>query len=88
MAEQEAVAPDPLLTGKDRFEAYELHRLSVAPPPSFRILATRVSGARIIRHRERPVYGMMFHPEVRNEWLIRRFLALCRPAGGGRDALM
>ena len=84
MAEQQVVAPDPLLAGKDRFPAFELHRLSVAPPPSFRVLAVSPSGVQIIRHQERPVYGVMFHPEVRNEWLIRRFLSLCRPQGGAQ----
>jgi GMP synthase (glutamine-hydrolysing) len=88
MTGQEIVDPDPLLAGRNRFEAYELHRLSVVPPDSFRILAVSPSGGQVIRHRELPVYGVMFHPEVRNEWLIRRFLAFCRPAGGGRDALM
>jgi GMP synthase (glutamine-hydrolysing) len=79
MAGQQVIAPDPLLAGKDRFPAYELHSLSVAPPTSFRVLAVSPSGVQIIRHRERPFYGVMFHPEVRNEWLIWRFLSLCRP---------
>jgi GMP synthase (glutamine-hydrolysing) len=88
MAEQEVVAPDPLLAGRERFLAYELHSLSVVPPASFRVLAVSPSGVRVIRHRERPVYGVMFHPEVRNEWLIRRFLSLCQPPEGSRDALI
>jgi GMP synthase-like glutamine amidotransferase len=88
MAGQQVVAPDPLLTGKDRFPAYELHCLAGVPPPSFRVLATSLSGAQIIRHRDLPVYGVMFHPEVRNEWLIRRFLSLCRPRKGQSDELM
>jgi GMP synthase-like glutamine amidotransferase len=88
MAVQEVVAPDPLFAGRDRFEAYELHSLSVVPPASFRVLAISPSGVQAIRHPDRPVYGVMFHPEVRNEWLIRRFLALCRPAAGRTDALM
>jgi len=79
MAGQQVVAPDPLLEGKDRFPAFELHCLSVSPPPSFTVLAVSPSGVQAIRHREHPVYGVMFHPEVRNEWLIRRFLSLCRP---------
>jgi GMP synthase-like glutamine amidotransferase len=84
MAEQQVVAPDSLFAGRDRFPAYELHCLSVTPPASFRVLAVSPSGVQAIRHRERPVYGVMFHPEVRNEWLIRRFLSLCRP-GEGRE---
>jgi GMP synthase-like glutamine amidotransferase len=88
MTAQEVVASDPLFTGRDRFDAYELHSLSVVPPHSFRVLATSPSGYQVIRHPDRPVYGVMFHPEVRNEWLIRGFLALCRPAGRRTDALM
>jgi GMP synthase (glutamine-hydrolysing) len=120
MGSMEVVAPDPLLAGRDRFEAYELHSLAVVPPPTFLILAVSPSGAwnpkdggpgtlqsgrpetrqgrgsptcegrgvQVIRHRDRPVYGVMFHPEVRNEWLVRGFLTLCRPGGRPMDALM
>jgi GMP synthase-like glutamine amidotransferase len=35
----------------------------------------------IIRHREKPVYGILFHPEVRNVWIIRNFARLSE--GGG-----
>lgn len=77
MAGQEAVAPDTLFTGRNRFDAYELHSRSVVPPSSFRVLAISPSGVQAIRHPARPVYGVMFHPEVRNEWVIRRFIALC-----------
>jgi GMP synthase-like glutamine amidotransferase len=87
MAPQEVVAPDPLFAGRIRFEAYELHGLGVVPPASFRILATSPSGVQVMRHPDRPMYGVMFHPEVRNEWLIGEFLALCRPAGS-TDAVM
>jgi GMP synthase-like glutamine amidotransferase len=82
MAQQEVAESDPLLAGKDRFEAYELHTLSVIPPASFRTLAASPKGPALIRHRERRVYGVMFHPEVRNEWLIERFLAFCSPGTG------
>ncbi|UUX92385.1 glutamine amidotransferase-related protein [Methanoplanus endosymbiosus] len=30
----------------------------------------------LIRHRDKPVYGILFHPEVRNVWLIRNFARL------------
>ena len=89
MAGQMVTAPDPVLGGAgDRFEAYELHGLAVVPPASFRVLATSPSGIQAIRHPDRPLYGVMFHPEVRNEWLIRRFLDLCQAAPGRRDPLM
>ncbi len=82
MAEQVVAIPDPILAGKDRFEAYELHRLSVVPPESFLVLARSGPDPSIIRHREKPVYGVLFHPEVRNGWLIDRFLSLCTPGMG------
>ena len=88
MAGQEVVAADPLLAGKDRFKAYELHTLTVVPPPGFPVLAVSSAGPRIFRHSGKPVYGVLFHPEVRNEWLIRRFLALCHPPGRPGDGLM
>jgi len=89
MAAQEVTDPDPLFRGKARFEAYELHSLAVRLPPSFRALAASPSGIGAARHHEKPVYGVMFHPEVRNEWLIRRFVALCGTGAGGRgDGLM
>ena len=87
MAGQAVVAPDPLLAGMERFEAYELHGLAVVPPPFFRVLASSQGRPSVIRHPDRAVYGVLFHPEVRNEWLIRRFLALCRPGGRERDTL-
>ncbi len=88
MMEQRVVAPDPLLPGRDRFAAYELHGLGVIPPATFLTLVVSPSGAQAIRHREKPVYGVMFHPEVRNEWLIRGFLSLCRPSGRSGDGLI
>jgi len=84
MAEQQVVADDPLLAGRDRFMAYELHSLSLAPPQEFRILATSPSGAQVVRLGERPVYGVMFHPEVRNEWLIGKFLSFCKSSEGDK----
>ncbi|MDD1668305.1 MAG: gamma-glutamyl-gamma-aminobutyrate hydrolase family protein [Methanomicrobiales archaeon] len=85
MAEVEVTGEDPLFAGRNRFTAYELHGLSVVPPASFRVLAVSPSGVQAIRHREMPVYGVLFHPEVRNEWLVRRFLSLCRQKGSGHN---
>ena len=88
MMEQRVTGPDPLFAGRDRFAAYELHSLAVDPPPDFRVIAVSPSGIQAVRHRDRPLYGVMFHPEVRNEWLIRRFLSLCGPGSGSGDGLM
>jgi GMP synthase-like glutamine amidotransferase len=70
------VRNDPLIADKDAFEAYELHRSVVTCPETFRVLAVSSAAIQIIRHSKRPHYGVMFHPEVRNEWVVERFLNL------------
>ncbi len=68
---------DPLFDGYDRFTAFELHNFSAEPPASFEVLARSDACVQAIRHRTLPVYGVMFHPEVRNEWVVTRFLQQC-----------
>jgi GMP synthase - Glutamine amidotransferase domain len=68
---------DPLLEGKEEFPAYELHAYSPEPPEDLQILAVSSLHPQVIRHRSRCMYGVLFHPEVRNEWVIERFLTLC-----------
>ncbi|MBN1165698.1 MAG: gamma-glutamyl-gamma-aminobutyrate hydrolase family protein [Methanospirillaceae archaeon] len=60
------------------FTGYELHRFMPEIPSSFVVLAR--SGERIaaIKHRTNPWFGVMFHPEVRNEWVILQFVQTCR----------
>jgi len=69
-------ADDPLFDGKETFEGYALHRNSVRPPGTFRVLAVSDGGIQAMRHPGRPLYGVMFHPEVRNEWVVERFLRI------------
>jgi GMP synthase-like glutamine amidotransferase len=73
MAEVRKVKGDPLFSGIDRFAAYELHRYAAVPPDEFTVIAVSENCVQAIRHPERPIYGVMFHPEVRNEWVVRRF---------------
>jgi GMP synthase-like glutamine amidotransferase len=70
------VQDSPLFSGIDCFEAYELHRYASSPPESFRIVAVSKSCAQAIQHQTLPVYGVMFHPEVRNEWVVQKFVCL------------
>jgi GMP synthase-like glutamine amidotransferase len=69
--------PDPLLEGKSEFHAYELHNFSPIFPDSFRLLAESSGYPQVIRHRSLSLYGVLFHPEVRNEWVVERFLDRC-----------
>lgn len=79
------VGDDPLFAGIEHFEAYELHGFAARPPDSFAVLAVSESCVQAVKHRSLPVYGVMFHPEVRNEWVVERFAAMTR--GGNSDAL-
>ena len=61
---------------KKEFEAYELHNYSVKPSKDFEILAKSKKCVQAIKHKSKPIYGILFHPEVRNKWIIKRFLKL------------
>ena len=70
---------------RDSFEAYELHKNAVTLPDCFEALAVAdVDGGngkngRILaaKHRDKEIYGVLFHPEVRNEYVVRNFLKRC-----------
>jgi GMP synthase-like glutamine amidotransferase len=66
---------DPLLEGRDDFQAYELHGFGCRVPAEFRVLAESDRCVQMIRHTARPQAGVMFHPEVRNDWVVERFLS-------------
>jgi len=68
---------DPFLAGHAAFEAYELHSFTCDPPAEWKVLAVSDRSVQAARHPDRPLYGVMFHPEVRNDRVIGRFLALC-----------
>jgi GMP synthase-like glutamine amidotransferase len=74
--------PDPLLPLSPAFQAYELHSFTGDPPPGWVTMAVSDNGIQAIRHPERPLYGVMFHPEVRNDEVVERFLSLCREKDG------
>ncbi len=74
MTDIRRVAGDPLFAGKDAFQAYELHSLAVRPSDAFDVIAVSSRCVQAIRHRSVSIYGVMFHPEVRNEWVVRRFV--------------
>jgi GMP synthase (glutamine-hydrolysing) len=75
---------DPLLAGlKSPAKLREAHRYYVSrPPDGFLVLGrTKAGTVEIIRHPNRPVYGLQSHPEVSGpdgERIIRNFLGICR----------
>ena len=42
---------------------------------NFNILA-ETNSIQAIKHKEKPFYGIMFHPEVRNEEIVKNFISL------------
>ncbi len=65
---------DPIFQEPGSFSAYELHTLACATLKDLEVLAVSNHCVQVVRHPEKTIYGVMFHPEVRNDWVIERFL--------------
>ena len=57
-----------------QFKAYALHNFSVYLSGEFEVLAESTQCIQAIKHKQRDVYGVLFHPEVRNKEIIQRFI--------------
>jgi GMP synthase (glutamine-hydrolysing) len=60
----------------DSFSAYSLHKFSVESSTEFEVLAKSEQCIQVIKHKKKPIYGVLFHPEVRNSEIIKRFIQL------------
>jgi len=69
---------DPLLGDRVTFEAYELHSFACDGPLDWIVTARSDTCVQSIRNPDKQIYGVMFHPEVRNDVVVERFCALCR----------
>jgi len=58
------------------FRAYGLHNCTLEPCEVFDVLAESESGIEAVKHRQKQMYGVLFHPEVRNKEIIERFLMM------------
>ncbi|NLM29839.1 MAG: hypothetical protein GX216_05345 [Methanomicrobiales archaeon] len=76
MTDIQVISPDPLFAGKEIFAAYELHEFAVQVTDRFVPLAVSDRCTQALRHCSLPIYALLFHPEVRNEWIIERFFDL------------
>lgn len=70
--------PDPLLGSGPEFDAYEVHASACEPPRGWLVTAVSDRCVQAIRHPDQPLFGVMFHPEVRNDHVVERFCAFCR----------
>jgi GMP synthase (glutamine-hydrolysing) len=60
------------LSIKNNLEVYELHNFYVKSK-DFKVYAFSEDCIQAIKHREKPFYGVLFHPEVRNKKMIETF---------------
>jgi GMP synthase (glutamine-hydrolysing) len=67
------ITKDPIF-GDSMISAYELHGNGIVPPKDFQVIAENVKGIQAIKKDN--IYGIVFHPEVRNRKLIESFLNL------------
>jgi GMP synthase (glutamine-hydrolysing) len=58
------------------FKAYELHSYSIRPSEELDILAESEKCVQAVKHKKKEIYGVLFHPEVRNREIIERFASL------------
>lgn len=57
-----------------QFKAYALHNFSVTPSSDFEVLAESVECVQVIKHKQKDLFGVLFHPEVRNQEIIQNFV--------------
>ncbi len=74
MTQIQTLNASPLFSGS--FRAYSLHNFSVESSDEFEVLAESEKCMQAMKHKQRPIYGVLFHPEVRNADIVKRFLQL------------
>src|SRR3989339_1588525 len=72
MTQITTVKTNPLFSSE--FKAYALHNFSVYPSGEFEVLAESTQCIQAIKHRQRDVFGVLVHPEVRNKEIMQRFI--------------
>lgn len=62
------------ITDQADFLAYGLHHLAPSLPQYFVKVAKSSKCLQMFMHEDKPIYGILFHPETRNKGIISRFL--------------
>jgi GMP synthase (glutamine-hydrolysing) len=73
MTEIRTLKENPLFSAS--FNAYALHNFSVTLAENFDALAESAQCVEAVKHRRQNVYGVLFHPEVRNQETLQRFVS-------------
>ncbi len=71
-AEITTLKENPLFHGN--FNAYTLHNYSVEPSQNFETLAESTKCIQAIKLKQKNIYGVLFHPEVRNQEILKLFI--------------
>jgi GMP synthase-like glutamine amidotransferase len=74
MVQITTVKENPLFSSS--FRAYELHCCSIEPSKKLDVLAKSEKCVQALKHKEKAIYGVLFHPEVRNREILQRFVLL------------
>lgn len=74
MIQIDSISENVLFSGN--FRAYALHNYAVEQSTDFEILARSAQCVQAIKHKQKPIYGVLFHPEVRNKDILERFMLL------------
>jgi GMP synthase (glutamine-hydrolysing) len=56
------------------FKAYTLHNYALVPSAELEVLAESANCVQAIKHKYKDIYGVLFHPEVRNKEVLQRFI--------------
>ena len=56
------------------FQAFSIHNYSISENSKLKILATSSEAPQVVKLSGIPIYGVSFHPEVRNETIISNFI--------------
>jgi GMP synthase (glutamine-hydrolysing) len=51
-----------------------LHNYAIEPSSAFEVIAQSENCVHGIKHTEKELYGILFHPEVRNKEIVERFI--------------
>lgn len=74
MTKIRTIKENPLFSGD--FNAYTLHNYSIAPSKTFETLAESSKCVQAIKHKEKTIFCLLFHPEVRNIEILENFVSL------------
>jgi len=63
-----------ILFEETNFNAYSLHNKSLTNLSKFEILAKSDKSIEAIKHKQKEIYGVLFHPEIKNPQIILNFI--------------